>query len=458
MRRGVAWVALVALVALTACDGPDSADPPATSEPGDETADPVEEPGDLEGDPDQDATETDDDPALAGISEEPCPEAIDETLGCLRLGVLADRGDAWGARDSDRQVWAQRAFWDRVNEAGGVGGHEVHLEVREVGAEPEEQLEVAAALLGEVLAIALLPGDATTPELAELLAARDVPAAIPGWWSGWHEDRLRPTLLAAADHSRCLAATAGLDWYDHEVERPLTVLAVAHEGPGAVDLDAAGERWTDATGVGWLGVTETGTVEDDDDLQDAAVQAVVDQEPDVVLVATTPSATGELVRKAAARGFEGTFLGMMGSWHPELLDAPEQAQALLALYRHLGPFGMPDPDVDGHAALLAAHESDEVVTPAALSGWMAAYPMLAGLRTAAAEGDLSRPGVHAVLDGLEVDTEGMLPARSLTADASPTPTVVSAPDAAAPGALRPEAEVGAGAHLDDLDHPDDCLA
>lgn len=431
-------IAGLVLVALTACE--DGSAPPADDDTSEQA--PPDRPAEADGGAGAKAP---------GVSSDPCPDAVDEELGCLRLGSLVDRGDAPADEHADELLAGQRDFWHRVNESGGVAGHEVRVagHVRDVTDDADEQVAAAEELLDEVLAFALLPGDVTTVDLVETLDGHGAVGVLPGWWSGWHVEEHRDTLLLPADHSRCLAVTMGLDWYAEEVGQPLAVQGIAPEGRVADDVAGGAEAWAEALDARWLGVTGSGAG-DEDDRQDAAVQAVLEASPDVVVVGTGPAETGELVRKAAARGFQGTFLGLVDSWDPALLDAPEQAQALQALYRHVGPWGEMLPREGAHAAMRRARD-DQPLSPGYLTGWLSSYPLLAALRTGAEQDELTREGLRGALADLRVDYEDALPEGGSTVRA-----LVSTPDAQAAWGLHGQVVTEGGPGTAQLDHPADC--
>ena len=385
-----------------------------------------------------------------GVSDEACPGAIDDDLGCVRLGSLVDRGDERSSSHSDELLAGQREFWERVNLDGGVGGHEVHLadHVRDVTDDAEGQVVAAEELLDEVLAFATLPGDATSDELVDTLRSTGVVGAMPGWWSGWHADEHRDTLLLPAEHSHCLGAAAGLDWYAATIEMPASVLAIAPPGRRAEDIEAGASVWAQATGAEWLGLTETATVVEGD-LQDAAAQAIRERAPDIVILGTAPPETGQLVGRSAAHGFEGTFLGVVGTWDPDLLDDAQQAQALQALYRHVGPWD--DLPSTGAGAAIDEARGEQVLSAGYLDGWLSSYPLLAALQAAADRDGLTRVGVRAALADLEVDRRGAVPSEIVGA-----PAVISAPDRESAWGLS---SAGLGVHglaAERFDHPADC--
>jgi hypothetical protein len=392
------------------------------------------------------------DHADTGVLDEACPDAIDDELGCIRLGSLVDRGDDPSSSYSDELLEGQRDFWARVNGDGGVGGHEIHLDghVRDVTDDADDQVAAAEELLEEVLAFATVPGDITSQDLVDVLRANEAIAAMPGWWSGWRAEEHAEVVLPPAEHSACLGAATGLDWYAATIDAPVSVLGVAPAGRRAEDVVAAAATWAQATGADWLGLTETATLAEGD-LQDTAVQTIREQSPDVVVLGTAPPETGELVGKAAAHGYEGTFLGLVGSWDPALLDDAEQAQALQALYLHAGPWD--DLGQTSVGTAIAEARGDQPLTAGYLDGWLSSYPLLAALRVAADSDELTRSGLRAVLEGLEVDHEGALPSSEAVSASGPR-AAISAPDQESPSGLS-SADLGVHS-IDWFDHPADC--
>ena len=63
----------------------------------------------------------------SGVTDEPCPQAVDTSKGCIYLGTISDLTEgpfeALGVPITD----AQKAFWQRVNEQGGIGGYEIDV-------------------------------------------------------------------------------------------------------------------------------------------------------------------------------------------------------------------------------------------------------------------------------------------------------------------------------------------
>lgn len=195
------------------------------------------------------------------------------------------------------------------------------------------------------------------------------------------------------------------------------------------------------------------------DNQRRAVSAVIAEDPDLVIIASTPTETAAIVSQAAAKGFDHTMITTSQGWDDALLDGSDAAvTALLAGAR---PYRAFTHGTAGYAAMreaLGDVEPDDAYT----SGWVSSYPLYDALQAAADAGVLTRQGLLTAVDSLEtVDYEFMLTigAGSLGAD---TPagqafakTVFRIPNpAAGPGATFEEDYfAGVTAATYDFDRP-----
>src|SRR5690606_1969115 len=62
-----------------------------------------------------------------GVTEDPCPEAVNPDNGCIYLGTLSDLTVGPFSPLAPAIVEAQKAFWKRVNENGGIGGYDIDV-------------------------------------------------------------------------------------------------------------------------------------------------------------------------------------------------------------------------------------------------------------------------------------------------------------------------------------------
>jgi ABC-type branched-subunit amino acid transport system substrate-binding protein len=443
-RRGMAVMAVVALAA-TACSGDDDAGDTET-DTGSETEAMTE--GETSG---SSETETGTDSGAAGevatgtgITEEPCPNAVNADNGCIYLGILSDLTQGPFAPLGVEIVAGQEDFWQRVNEQGGIAGYDVDVTeyTRDNLYTQDEHVARYREIEPNILALAQSLG--TPPTLAALSSyiEDNVLAAPASWWSGWSVPEEDSNVILESGYPYCIESMDGLDWWTEQGNEISTVMSVGYPGDYGGDGAAGAQAWTEANGAEFLGFTETGPNSVVGN-QDAAVGAILQQSPDVVQMSVGPTELGEIVGKAVAQGFEGQFIGSVPTWNPALLESAA-AEAIQAKYIFVAPWGPFGSDSAAHDAMAEAVGDDLPANDGYTFGWIWSYPLLAVLQTAADNGDLTREGLVAAVDGLEVDYEGALPTRTLTGSAEDDvvrTAYISQPDPEAPlGASVIEAE------------------
>jgi ABC-type branched-subunit amino acid transport system substrate-binding protein len=432
--RSLAVLGTGALV-LTACGGGDTDDSAGgTSEPDDGGAVEI-------------ATDV-------GVTEEPCPDAVNADNGCIYLGVISDLTEGPFAPFGTELVNGQTDFWNRVNEAGGIGGYDVNITeyTKDAKYNPQEHSQAYREIEPDILALAQTLGTTQTQGILADMDADNVIGAPATWWSGWSFAEADSDLLLESGASYCMQGIGGLDWYAESQAEPSKVLVVGFPGDFGGDYAGGYEAWAEANGVEFGGFVETGpnaTVGN----QDAAVQQVLSSGADVVGLAVGPGETAEIVGKAAAGGFAGKFLGAAPTWNPALLGT-EAAPALEALYFNIATHETYGSDTPAHAAMLEAKGDEVPANDAYTFGWIWQYPLKAALEAAAENGDLTREGLRSVTEGLSVDFEGALPSITLGGDPDRSITANQVDPEAALGIATLEAGyVGATAEAYDYAGP-----
>ena len=393
-RRTAAVFAVGAMV-LTACGGGEDPEGAVDSEP--EATDTESPTGDATG---GDVT-TD-----VGVTEEACPEAVNPDNGCIYLGVLSDLTEGPFAALAVPITEAQKAFWQKVNEDGGIGGQydvDIDTYTRDNKYNPEIHNQLYQEIKPEILAIAQTLGSPTTAAILDDMKQNNVVGAPASWTSLWEfED-----VILESGNPYCVESMNGLDWLTQEQGTTVdSVMAVAYPGDYGEDGAAGAKIWAEENGADFTFVEQIpagagGTV-------DGAVQAIASQNPDVVVVTTAPTELAQIVGGAAAQGYTGRFLGNGPSWNPALLQTPA-ADALMGLYHLAGPWPSFSADTPAHQAMREAL-GDVQGNDGFTSGWMWSYPLLAALQAAYESGDLTRQGLVDAVSQLEsVDYEGALP-------------------------------------------------
>jgi ABC-type branched-subunit amino acid transport system substrate-binding protein len=366
-----------------------------------------------------------------GVTEEPCPDTVNEDNGCIYLGILTDLTGPF-AGFGGPLVSAQEAFWQRVNEAGGITAPDAEMAFdvdvtsyrRDTGYDTTLHSQAYEEIKPNVLALAQTLGTPTTLAILDDLKASDVVAVPAGYTSLFNfED-----IVLESMSNYCVDAMNAID-YAVETYEPATVMAVHYPGDYGGDAAAGVMIAAEAHGLEFIDV-QTGT--GGGDAQAEAIGQILTEQPDLVMLTVGPTETATIVGGAAANGFTGRFIGSGPTWNPALLGSPA-GDALVALYQVASPLDNYETDTPGHQAMRDALGGiPENVNDGYTSGWIWQYPMKAALEAAAASGDLTRAGLRAAAGQLtSVDYEGMIPGGGNYAggpDAQLRQTNIAAPD------------------------------
>lgn len=344
-----------------------------------------------------------DDGSAPGVTSEPCPDAVDEEKGCIYLGVISDLTGAFKGVGVPLTAGG-KAFWDHVNEEGGVGDYEVNVTeyVKDNKYDPETHSQVYSEIKNDIFAVGQSLGTVPTETMLRDADAEDlvvVPATLGSNW--YFEDR-----VLEVGTSYCAEAMNAVDYGVDELDAD-KVAAVHFPGDYGDDAMvgariAAEERGAEFTDIQTLPGA---------DQQAAAVKAVVESDADIVVIATGPLEVASVVGGAVKAGFKGKFVGSIPTWNVALLESAA-GPALEESFLWATSFPLWDADSPGFEAMREANGGE---TPNAYfsTGWMGSYVMKAALEKAIEDDDLTREGLLKAATSLtEIDSEGMLPEGS----------------------------------------------
>ncbi|MEX2562544.1 MAG: ABC transporter substrate-binding protein [Nitriliruptoraceae bacterium] len=447
-RRSAAILAVAALIAAACGNGEEAAVPEPDPAPPSSEAPAAEE----EAGPDVVFD--------VGVTEDPCPNAVNPDNGCIYLGILSDLSEGPFAPLAVPITDGQVAFWRTINEAGGIGGFDIDVSTytRDTLYQEAEHSARYREIEPNILALAQTLGTPTTEAILSDMDDDDVIAAPASWWSGWDFDIADRGLILNSGYSYCIESMIGLDWYVAENGPIDTVIHVGYPGDYGGDSAAGVEHWAQANDVTFAGRVETapniivGS-------QDGAVGAVLGSGADVVFLAVGPAETAQIVGGAAAQGFTGRFVGSVPTWNPALLQTPASG-ALEALYTNVSPWEPFDGESAAHDAIRASLGGELPDNDGYVFGWIWSYPFKAAIEAAVANGDLTRAGLRSVVDGLVVDYEGSLPTRTFGGDANVSAVrtaVINVPDASTSLGLRTLATGVTGPTADNYDYSAPCI-
>ncbi|HCT79689.1 MAG TPA: branched-chain amino acid ABC transporter substrate-binding protein, partial [Micromonosporaceae bacterium] len=360
---------------------------------------------------------------------EPCPKAIDKAKGCIYLGIISDLTEGPFRALAVPVTDAQKAFWDRVNKAGGIGSYEVDVTsyIRDNKYNPQVHAQVYQEIKPKILALAQTLGSSTTLAVLADMKSSNLVGAPASWTSAWaFED-----VIVESGTNYCLESMNMLD-YAKEKYGATSAMAVHFAGDYGADAAAGAKLGAEKLGMAFQRV-ETGPGAE---AQAGAIAAIIKAKPSVVILSTSPTEAAAIVGGAVAQGFTGRFIGSGPTWNPALLKSPAAA-ALTASYEHSGYWGPWGSNTPGHNALREAMGNVQNPNDGYTYGWVWSYPLKAALQKAVASKDLTRAGlVSAVKSLTSVDYEGILPSGSGNfasgLDGVTRSTQFSKPDAGAP--------------------------
>jgi ABC-type branched-subunit amino acid transport system substrate-binding protein len=255
-------IALVAAVGLTACRG------------GETTTDDA-------------GVKTD-----VGVTKEPCPEAIDKNKGCIYLGIISDLTEGPFRALAVPITDAQKAFWKRVNQQGGIGGYEVDVakNIKDNKYNPQVHKEVFDQIKGGILAMAQTLGSPTTAAILPELKSSNIVAVPAAWTSAYaFED-----VIIESGANYCIESMNALD-YANDTYKSKNVLSIHYAGDYGDDAAAGAKIAAAKLGMTFNHVkTDAGA-----DKQAGAINEVVTKSPDLVILTVGPRPAGSRAASSA---------------------------------------------------------------------------------------------------------------------------------------------------------------
>jgi ABC-type branched-subunit amino acid transport system substrate-binding protein len=400
------------------------------------------------GDDDEGGGDGDGGEQVVGVTDEPCPEAVNADNGCIYLGIISDLTEGPFAPLAVPLTDAQKAFWQRVNDEGGIGGYDIDVatNIRDNKYIPETHKQVFEEIRGGILALAQSLGSSQTAAILEDLKADSIIAAPASWTSAWEfED-----VIVESGTNYCMEMANAVDWFAENQSEPAKIMAVHYPGDYGGDAAAGARLAAERLGAEFVD-QETAPGQEN---QQGAIDAILEQKPDVVAVAAGPTELATLVGQTAARGFTGKFIGSSPTWNVGLMQTPAKP-ALQSLYFQAGPWGSWGTETAGHAAMREAI-GDKQPNDGYVSGWVWQYPIKAALEKAIEDDNLTREGLLEAVRSLEsVDYEGMLPEDAGNYAGEPDEavfrqSVVSQVDEAAPTGVKVIQDFFTGPTVEDL--------
>ncbi len=427
MKR-MRWLALIAIFSLlaVACSAAEEAAETATDAAGEVTEE-VEEAVDGDDDEEEEAMEDEEEEAMededgeeAGGDVVPASTDFGANDEAIRVGLSADLSGPFAGLTSVI-VQAQEAYFDRVNENGGIGGREVELVTLDNAYEVPTQLDNYAELAEEsedgVVMISQSTGSPHTTAIAEDLENDDLIAIPLSWYSGWATEL--GTNVFELYTNYCFESMNGVEFLAEQsgIDSP-TVAIVSRPGEYGQDGAAGARIAAEALGLEIV-VDLEGAIAGEDFTP--VISELVAGSPDIVWITSAPGELAQILGGAAAGGLQALWSGNSPSYNVALLDTAV-APALDAFYFHSSYAALWDsndsPGMQDMVAELQARIPDGNFAQADtyVLGWTEAIFTEAVLQQATDNGDLTRAGVVAAANEVEVDFQGLAPSQTWQGD------------------------------------------
>lgn len=411
--RKMRWlIALLAVLSLFAAACSASEDDETTT--GDTTQD-TEAP---ETD-DTEAPETDDTEAPeTDDTEAPMEEELLVDYGvtedAIRIGLTADLSGVFSGLTTVI-VDTYEAYFDRVNENGGIAGRQVEVVVEDSGYDVATNVENYAELSEESEEGVVMIGNSTgSPHTAAIMpdAVDDDMLVVPlSWYSGWVDQDYGGNAFELYTNY-CIEGINGVEFLVEQSEVANPTLAVISL-PGEYGQDGATGAKIAAEALGIEIVYDGEAAIAGDDFTPVITQ-LVSASPDIVWITAAPAQLAQIMGGAVAQGLTAQWGGTNPAYNGALLDTAV-APALDAYYT-----------VSGYAALYGSNDEPGMVdlvaemearlptlnwaqADATVFGWTEAIFAETVLRQAAENGDMTRAGVLAAGGQVEVDFQGLSP-------------------------------------------------
>ena len=334
----------------------------------------------------------------------------------IRVGMIADLSGIFAPLVVEI-VEAQKVYFEMVNENGGIGGRQVELVIEDNGYDTTKHQEIYERMRAKsddgVVWISESTGSPHTASIAPLLVDDDLGAIPLSWYSAWPDPDFGKNVFEFQTNY-CLESMNGIDWIAREGGEKLAILSF----PGEYGQDGATGAKMAAEALGLEVVYDgEGKVVPGAD-QTPVIAELVDSGADWVWATINPTTLAEIMGGAAAEGFEAQWAGNAPTYSFKLL-ATELAPLLGSSYHYSTYTVTWGEDVPGMADLVSEFQErrpDAPISDVYIRGWAEAMATHQILEHATELGDLTRAGVVAAANDIEIDFNGLAPNQSWGGD------------------------------------------
>lgn len=300
---------------------------------------------------------------------------------------------------------------DQVNAAGGICGRQLVLHKMDTKYDPQVTTQQYRAIANKVVMIPQLIGTSSLMAVKDSIAKDD----LPTFSASLNTAALKLEDVAIYTPPFEVELINGLVWAAQKAgasaTNPLKVAVVApadEYGTGYADsVKFAAEQ------IPGVEVVTSPTYSPADNDFTAQATELKNSGATVVILANTMAQTAGLVGQSAQLGYSPQWIGYSGAWNAAL------AKPLAGLTDNFyvsASYGALNDDVQGIKdmnAALAQYAPNEKPSNFQVAGWLSGTATAAVLEKACENKDLTREGVLAAMQDLDIDFGGILPTVNL---------------------------------------------
>jgi ABC-type branched-subunit amino acid transport system substrate-binding protein len=371
------------------------------------------------------------------------------TADTITLGYLPDLSGVF-APNGKSMMEGANLYWDAKNEAGGICGRRVELEVQDTGYDPQKAVAAYQQMSGDVIGLGLVLGSSITSALLPSVEQEGMFLNFAGWTS----DILPNENVAIAGTTYDIEAINAVDFLmsEHGIKEGDTIGHLYFEGDYGENA-LKGSKY--AAGEHGLEIVEQKITPAETDMT-GQVAAFRRAGVKAILFSAAPPQAASLAGIAASQKLDVPIVANGPGWTPQILTTPA-ADALAANYyvvSSMAPLGL---EADGVKEFLDAYEQEYPKGTPSSNGSLYAYAGAqiadAALTKACENKDLTRQGVLDALRSIDaLDTGGTIAGTLDFTDPAQPPSrmvYIAKVSKDAPGGLEPLGEAHTAADAED---------
>jgi len=362
------------------------------------------------GDDDDDAAPTEDTEEDGEATEVETDFGV--TDDTIRIGMIADLSGIFAPLVVEI-VEAQKAYWEKVNEEGGIAGRKIEVVVEDNAYDTTKHQEIYERMRAQsdrgVVWISQSTGSPHTASIAQLLVEDELGAIPLSWYSGWADAEFGQNVFESYTNY-CIESMNGIDWIARQGGKKLAILSF----PGEYGQDGATGAKLAAEELGLEVVYDGEGKVVPGANQAPVISELAESGADWVWTTINPTTLAEIMGGATSEGFDAMWSGnspsysfkLLGTGIADLLDKSYVASTYIVTW------GEDVPGMEEVVSEMRKRRPNANVSDVYILGWTEAMATQQILEKAVENGDLTRAGVVQAAREVEVDYNGLAPNQS----------------------------------------------